>query len=118
MFTEKISECELASIVSRNWLNVHTSITEGWGYSILEASACGTPTVAYEVPSVVDTIDNGINGLKIKDMDRGSFVNAVITILSNPKQWQKSSRNFAENYSWDKTAEIWDTFIRNVIKKK
>lgn len=113
-FTGRIDDVNLAKIVSQSWLNVHTSITEGWGLSIIEASACGTPTVAYSVPGMVDTIEDGLNGIKVKDCDRGSFVNEALSILKNPNPWQETSRKVAEKYSWDRTAAVWDKLIREV----
>lgn len=117
-FTGRIPDENLASIVSSSWLNLHTSQTEGWGYSILESSAAGTPTVAYSVPGVVDTIEDGINGFKVKDNDQDAFVDAVLKILENPKPLWDSSRRVAEKYSWDDTARLWDKAIREVLANK
>ena len=115
VFTGRISNEELSRIVASSWLNIHTSVTEGWGFSILEASAAGTPTVAYEVPGVEDAIENGLNGLKIKDGDREALSEAALSILTNPEKWWSSSLEVAKKYSWDKTTELWDSLIRNVI---
>ena len=115
VFTGKISYEMISRLVSCAWLNIHSSITEGWGISITEAASSGTPTVAYEVPGVVDSIEDGKNGLKVKDGDRESFVKAVLSILTNPEKWWSSSVEVAQKYSWDKTTELWDSLIRNVI---
>lgn len=114
-FTGRIDTKELAEIVSKSWINVHTSLTEGWGYSILEASATGTPTVAYSVPGVIDAIENGLNGIKVNDGDRPAFVSAAVSILNDPLKWQASSRKIAEKYSWDSTAKVWDKMIRDTV---
>ncbi len=117
-FTGRVSDEKLSSIVSRSWLNFHTSITEGWGLSILEASASGTPTVAYSVPGVVDTIEDGKNGLKVKDGNRGAFMDAALKILSDPKPWWNSSCTVAEKYSWNETAMRWDKIMKQIIYRK
>ena len=114
-FTGRIETKELAEALSRCWLNVHTSVTEGWGLSILEASAAGTPTVAYSVPGVNDAIENGLNGIKVKDGDRSAFVRSAVSILNDPLKWQASSRKVAEKYSWDSTAKVWDKLIRDTV---
>jgi len=113
-FTGRLGEKELASIVASSWLNIHASVTEGWGYSILEASSSGTPTVAYDVPGVADSIENGINGLKVKDGDRSALTDAALEILQNPQRWWSSSMEVAKKYSWDKTAEMWDDLINKI----
>ena len=114
VFTGRISTEELSKIVASSWLNIHTSVTEGWGLSILEAAAAGTPTVAYEVPGVSDVIENGLNGLKIKDGDREALSEAALSILTNPEKWWSSSLDVAKKYSWDTTASLWEDIINKI----
>ena len=110
-FKGRVSNTELSSIVASSWLNVHTSKTEGWGFSILEASAAGTPTVAYDVPGVRDAIEDGINGIKVSDENRKELAHAAFLILRYPERWWSSSVEVAKKYSWDKTANLWETLI-------
>ncbi len=116
-FTGRLGERELAGVIASSWLNIHTSITEGWGYSILEASSSGTPTVAYNVPGVVDTIENGINGMRVKDGDRKALETSALEILKNPHKWWSSSIEVAKKYSWDRTAELWDELIHKIVNR-
>jgi glycosyltransferase involved in cell wall biosynthesis len=102
-------------IVASSWLNVHTSVTEGWGFSILEASSAGTPTVAYDVPGVRDAIEDKLNGIKVKDGDRKALLEATLTVLNDPKEWWSSSVKVAQKYSWDKSAQLWDKLIMEII---
>ena len=113
-FTGRLNDKELAKVVASSWLNIHASLTEGWGLSIIEASSAGTPTVAYNVPGVVDTIENGINGLKVKDGDREALAEAAYKIHNDPKKWWSSSVEVAAKYSWDKTADTWDKLIHKI----
>lgn len=113
-FEGRLSTAGLSSIVAAAWVNLHTSVTEGWGFSILEAAASGTPTVAYTVPGVVNAIEIGINGITVKDGDRKELTEAVIKILSDPGKWWSSSIEVAKKYSWDRTAELWEKLITNI----
>ncbi|MCL4480680.1 MAG: glycosyltransferase family 4 protein [Candidatus Thermoplasmatota archaeon] len=113
-FLGRVSTKELSRIISSAWLNVHTSVTEGWGYSILEASSAGTPTVAYDVPGVRDAIEDGLNGTKVMDGNRKALANAAHSILTNPEKWWSSSVKVARKYSWDKTAERWIQIFEKV----
>lgn len=117
-FKGRVSNEDLSEIVATAWLNIHTSVTEGWGYSILEASAAGTPTVAYDVPGVREAVVDGTNGLKVKDGDRKLLADAAFSILSDPERWWSSSVEVAKKYSWDKTAEMWDDLIKKVVSKQ
>ena len=117
-FTGRLDEKELADVVASSWLNIHTSLTEGWGFSILEASSAGTPTVAYSVSGVVDAIENGVNGLKVKDGDREALTKAALEIINDPKKWWVSSPQVTKKYSWDYTADSWDKLINELVKGK
>ncbi|EQD54137.1 Glycosyl transferase, group 1 domain protein, partial [mine drainage metagenome] len=70
-FLGRLEDSQLAEAISRAWLNIHTSVSEGWGLSILEAAAAGTPTVAFAVPGVSEVIESGVNGLTVPDGDIG-----------------------------------------------
>ena len=113
-FTGRIPYKKVAEIVSASWINIHSSVTEGWGISIIEAASAGTPTIAYRVPGVSDSIKHGLNGILAEDGDRNALANAARDILSNPKEWWSSSVNVAMNYSWDTTAELWFKTIEKV----
>lgn len=117
-FTGRVSDEFLAERVSEAWLNLHTSVAEGWGFSITEASASGTPTVAYSVPGVRDSIEDGKNGLTVKDGDRNALSEAAMKILSSPESWWDSSAEVAKKYSWGKSAERWNEILQGVNKEK
>ena len=114
-FKGRISNEELSNIVASSWLNVHTSVTEGWGLSILEASSSGTPTVAYDVPGVTDSVEEGLNGIKVKDANRKALSDAAFSILNDPKKWWLSSVEVGKKYSWNKTAEMWEKMINEIL---
>ena len=114
MFAGRISDGEVAEIVASSWLNIHSSVTEGWGISIIEASSAGTPTVAYDVPGVMETVEDGLNGIKVKDGNRKALSEAAYSILSSPEKWWLSSIEVAKKYSWDKTAELWENLIQEI----
>ena len=41
------------------------SVREGWGLSVAEANACGTPAVVYDVPGLRDAVRDGETGLVV-----------------------------------------------------
>ena len=91
-----------------------SSVTEGWGISIIEASSAGTPTVAFKVPGVSDSVENGLNGITVENGNRQSLTEAALEILRNPEKWWSSSVEVAKKYSWDKTAELWEKLIKEI----
>lgn len=47
---------ELRERLSRAHVLVATAVREGWGLNVSEAAACGTPSIGYAVPGLVDSI--------------------------------------------------------------
>ena len=117
VFTGTISYPEIAKIVASSWLNIHSSVTEGWGISIIEASSCGTPTVAYNVPGVSNSVENGLNGITVENYNRRALVDAALEILNAPEKWWSSSLGVSRKYSWDKAAEFWELLIKKITNE-
>lgn len=114
-FTGRLSPDELAAIVGSSWVNIHSSITEGFGYSVLESSASGTPTVAYKVPGIRDVIKDGVNGYLVEDGNRVKMSESVIQIIDNFTELSQSSIEEAHNYSWEKTTDLWENHLNQII---
>jgi len=113
-FTGRLEYGELARLVASAWLNVHTSTAEGWGLSVVEAAAAGTPTVAYDVPGVSDAVEEGRNGIRVRDGDARALAEAALRILRDPDEWRRSSSEVAARYSWDRTAWMWEGILRRI----
>jgi glycosyltransferase involved in cell wall biosynthesis len=55
-FLGRISYDKVLSRLARAHVLVSTSVREGWGLNVSEAAACGTPTIGYTAPGLVDSI--------------------------------------------------------------
>jgi glycosyltransferase involved in cell wall biosynthesis len=55
-FLGRVDREELLKRLARAHVLVSTSVREGWGLNVSEAAACGTPTIAYAVPGLVDSV--------------------------------------------------------------
>ncbi|MGP6221080.1 glycosyltransferase family 4 protein [Caldiplasma sukawensis] len=115
-FVGKIDRETLSRLVRESWVNLHFSITEGWGYSILEAAASGTPTVAFKVPGVVDTIENNYNGFLVDHIEE--FKVRLLETIDKNIDFSKNSRKFAEKFNWDLTEELWRNTIVSIMNKE
>jgi glycosyltransferase involved in cell wall biosynthesis len=113
-FTGRLGDEELVRVVSSAWLNLHCSVSEGWGLSILESSAAGTPTVAFSVPGVAETVEVGRNGITVEDGNVDALAEATANVLLEPTYWISSSRAVAERYSWESSTDRWEAHLRTV----
>ncbi len=110
-FCGKIDYNKLAKVIRESWVNLHFSVTEGWGLSIMESSASGTPSVAFRVPGVVDTIRDTYNGFLVNDINE--FMDKILYIIKNEDLFIKNSREFAESFTWEKTTAMWYQLLSN-----
>ena len=108
-FTSHIPYSDLASLVAASWINLHFSVTEGFGLSILEAAAAGTPTAALDTPGVSEVVNGFGLGRTAKDL--GELLRILIDILSDNESWSDKAHASAESFSWSKCAERWERLI-------
>ena len=59
------------------------STREGFGLVLAEAMACGTPCIAYDVPAVRETLDNGEAGVLVPRRDVEGLVAAIESLLAD-----------------------------------
>ena len=78
----RVSPGELVHLYRRAWVVASTSVREGWGMTVSEAAACGTPAVATRIPGHIDVIDHGITGM-LADRD-DEFEGQLETLLTDP----------------------------------
>ncbi|MGC9203336.1 MAG: glycosyltransferase family 4 protein, partial [Thermoproteota archaeon] len=118
-FFGKVSEDDKIELLSKAWVMVNPSVREGWGLNVIEANACGTPCIAYEVPGLRDSIRNEETGLLVKeDGDIEKLAEAMIRILKDEELRMVLSENaleYSKNFSWDKTAEEFLKVVKGVV---
>jgi glycosyltransferase involved in cell wall biosynthesis len=56
-FLGRLGWAELVERLGRAHVLVATSVREGWGLNVSEAAACGTPSIGYRVPGLVDSVE-------------------------------------------------------------
>lgn len=83
------------------------SYREGVPRAVMEASACGVPTVAFDVPGVREVVDTGATGILVPFRSLNQMENVVVDILTSPEAWTRLSENC---YRYAKS-----NFDRNVI---
>jgi sucrose-phosphate synthase len=100
---------------------INPALTEPFGLTLLEAAACGIPLVATENGGPVDIIGNCNNGLLINPLDKEAIAQALLTVLSDEKQWQIWSQNGIENvrkhYSWQAHADAYLAKVKPLPRK-
>jgi glycosyltransferase involved in cell wall biosynthesis len=100
-----ISHDDLVDLYQRAWVLTNGSIAEGWGMSITEAAACGTPAVVTDIAGHRDAVDEGRSGLLV-DGQRG-LTEGLITVLTDDlrrEQLTNGALERAAQLTWHATA--------------
>jgi len=63
----RVDDEELLSWYRRAWVVASSSQREGWGMTLTEAAACGTPAVATAIAGHADAVLDGESGLLVED---------------------------------------------------
>jgi glycosyltransferase involved in cell wall biosynthesis len=77
------------------------STREGFGVTIIEAMASGTPVVACRVRGPRDIITDGVDGILVKDRDPGELADAVNFFLEEPEARESYTQKARDKVSKD-----------------
>lgn len=117
-FTGFVSEKEKRRLLRQARILVSSSLKEGWGLTVIEAAACGTPTVAYQIPGLVDSVKNQETGLLCQKNTPVELARNIRKVLIDPslrKRLSQNALNYSQNFSWDKTAREGLTILEKII---
>lgn len=79
-----------------------TGHSEGFGIAIIEANSFGIPAIGAKGCGIEDAINDGFSGKLIENKDPHQFVVALEEILKNYESYSKNSKNWSQNFTWDK----------------
>lgn len=116
-FLGQIEHKKLAQVYSAADAFVLASSREGWPNVLLEAMACGTPTIATNIWGNGEVIGPQSSGILIKDRTATAIAKAANTLKKNPAN-RKSVRAYAENFSWEETSQSLITIFDQCIEEK
>lgn len=95
---------ELISLYQRSWLVVSGSIAEGWGLSLTEGAACGTPCVATDIRGHRSSVRDGISGVLTEP---GALGTTLVDVLNDPARLDRlrdGALAWASTLTWDASA--------------
>lgn len=101
--------------VRRAGVVVNPSPKEGWGLTMVESAACGTPVVASRSPGLRDSVRDGETGFLVPHGDVAALADRTIEILADPALRQRLAAGglaWAARFTWDRCAAEAETVIR------
>jgi cellulose synthase/poly-beta-1,6-N-acetylglucosamine synthase-like glycosyltransferase/glycosyltransferase involved in cell wall biosynthesis len=115
-FFGRVSDDEKAVMLAKSWAAIQPSRMEGWGITVIEANAAGTPVIASQVNGLQDSVINGLTGLLVPAGNVSQFANAMMKIIEDDALRMNLSGEaqlWAKNFDWNKSAGIFYNLLGN-----
>jgi glycosyltransferase involved in cell wall biosynthesis len=115
-FTGFIDDRERDEIVACTRVCVCPSEKEGWGLTIIESNALGTPVVATDTDGLRDSVRDGQTGFLVASRDVESFQARIRELLENDELALRMSRralDWSSTFNWDTSAEEVEAAIQD-----
>jgi len=104
-FRRAVDRPALVDAYRSAWVVASASIAEGWGMTITEAGACGTPAVASRIGGHLDAIGDGVSGLLADDpADLAEKLALVLTDDTLRTRLSEGALKRSTALSWSATA--------------
>jgi glycosyltransferase involved in cell wall biosynthesis len=118
VMTGYLPEEELALLSGSAYAFVYPSLFEGFGVPVAEAMKCGVPVLTSKNTAMEEVA--GDAALYFNPKDHTDIADKMMLIYKDEglrKQLIGKSRSNAENYSWEKSAELfWESILKTVEK--
>lgn len=103
-FQGQVSHAELVEHYQRAWIVASASLAEGWGLTLTEAAACGTPAVATDIRGHRSSVVAGSTGV-LAPLDRlGDAMADVLTDAALRSRLADAALARARTLTWDASA--------------
>ncbi|NLD76577.1 MAG: glycosyltransferase family 4 protein [Acidimicrobiales bacterium] len=104
-FAGRVNDDELVDIYRSAWVVASTSVREGWGMTLTEAAACGTPALATRIAGHVDAVHEGVSGLLADDdAEIARLLARIITDANLRQRLSDGALSHASRFNWANTA--------------
>lgn len=84
---------EMRKLYQESDLYIHGASEDNLPNMLLEAMACGTPAVAFNVGGIADIIEDGVNGRLVNNVSAVTMAEVLLSYLTEPEKWSYFREN-------------------------
>jgi len=117
-FTGFLSDDDRDRWLARARVCVCPSAKEGFGLTVIEANAFGTPNVAADVSGLRDAVQPDETGLLFPDGDVAQLAAQVRRLLSDDELAERMSRaatEWSRRFDWDRAADAMERSLERLV---
>ncbi|SHM39091.1 Glycosyltransferase involved in cell wall bisynthesis [Cryptosporangium aurantiacum] len=115
-FAGFVDEDEKQRLLAESWAMLVPSLKEGWGLSVIEAAAHGTPAVAFRnAGGVAESVVDGETGFLADDEDE--FIGHCARIVRDDRlrtSMGEAARAHAGRFTWDETGKRFAALVDDI----
>ena len=107
-FAGFVEQNERDRILAESRVCVCPSSKEGWGLTVIESNALGTPNVTSDAPGLRDSVRHGETGFLVREGDVAGFAARIEEVLCDTEMALRMSRaalDWAQRFRWEEAAE-------------
>lgn len=115
-FLMRVSEEEKIELLAKSWVMVQPSSFEGWGITVIEANASGTPVIASDVIGLRDSVVHQETGLLVPARDVEGFAFAMDYLIAHKarlKNLSTAAITWSKNFNWVVNSERFLSIMTN-----
>jgi glycosyltransferase involved in cell wall biosynthesis len=113
-----VSEAQKVALLRGAWANLFPSPKEGWGITVVEAAACGTPSIASDSPGLRDSVRHLETGYLVPHGDINALAGRMLELAGDPALVARlgaGARRFAERLTWERSAAETERHLHDII---
>jgi glycosyltransferase involved in cell wall biosynthesis len=103
-FVGQVPHAGLVDRYRRAWLVASASLAEGWGLTLTEAAACGTPAVATDIRGHRSSVVDGVTGVLAPLEQLGDTLARVLNDHALRRRLADDALARARTLTWDASA--------------
>jgi glycosyltransferase involved in cell wall biosynthesis len=113
-FLGRVTEVEKREVLQRADALVACAVREGWGLTVTEAAQLGTPTVAYDIPGLRDSVVDGRTGI-LTEQTPAALAQGIDALFADDGLYERlrtAAWEQARGLTWTRTAQAFERILR------